>query len=130
MLGSALFGIIVLVGGQWCRTGFHLFSSYQCLYNSRRGHLLPVSSVNEKECMIMQIKDVTKKYNGKPVVDAVNLEIPKGKVISFIGPNGAGKSTVMGIISRLIAKDSGWFLLTEQTLKNGKAKSFQSVWQF
>lgn len=38
----------------------------------------------------MQIKDVTKKYNGKPVVDAVNLEIPKGKVISFIGPNGAG----------------------------------------
>ena len=35
----------------------------------------------------MQIKDVTKKYNGKPVVDAVNLEIPKGKVISFIGPN-------------------------------------------
>ena len=57
--------------------------------------------------MIMQIKDVTKKYNGKPVVDAVNLEIPKGKVISFIGPNGAGKSTVMGIISRLIAKDSG-----------------------
>ena len=55
----------------------------------------------------MQIKDVTKKYNGKPVVDAVNLEIPKGKVISFIGPNGAGKSTVMGIISRLIAKDSG-----------------------
>ena len=27
----------------------------------------------------MQIKDVTKKYNGKPVVDAVNLEIPKGK---------------------------------------------------
>ena len=33
----------------------------------------------------MQIKDVTKKYNGKPVVDAVNLEIPKGKVISFIG---------------------------------------------
>ena len=68
----------------------------------------------------MQIKDVTKKYNGKPVVDAVNLEIPKGKVISFIGPNGAGKSTVMGIIS----------LLTVQSLKNGKVKNFQSVWQF
>ena len=49
--------------------------------------------------MIMQIKDVTKKYNGNPVVDAVNLEIPKGKVISFSGPNGAGISTVMGIIS-------------------------------
>ena len=77
----------------------------------------------------MQIKDVTKKYNGKPVVDAVNLEIPKGKVISFIGPNGAGKSTVMGIISRL-PRTAGWSLLTVQSLKNGKVKNFQSVWQF
>ena len=47
--------------------------------------------------MIMQIKNVTKKYNGKPVVDAVNLEIPKGKVISFIGPNGAAKDS--GLVS-------------------------------
>ena len=72
--------------------------------------------------MIMQIKDVTKKYNGKPVVDAVNLEIPKGKVISFIGPNGAGKSTVMGIISRLIAKDSGLVSFDGTDLEKWKSK--------
>ena len=72
--------------------------------------------------MIVQIKDVTKKYNGKPVVDAVNLEIPKGKVISFIGPNGAGKSTVMGIISRLIAKDSGLVSFDGTELEKWKSK--------
>ena len=70
----------------------------------------------------MQIKDVTKKYNGKPVVDAVNLEIPKGKVISFIGPNGAGKSTAMGIISRLIAKDSGLVSFDGTELEKWKSK--------
>ena len=70
----------------------------------------------------MQIKDVTKKYNGKPVVEAVNLEIPKGKVISFIGPNGAGKSTVMGIISRLIAKDSGLVSFDGTELEKWKSK--------
>lgn len=70
----------------------------------------------------MQIKNVTKKYNGKPVVDAVNLEIPKGKVISFIGPNGAGKSTVMGIISRLIAKDSGLVSFDGTELEKWKSK--------
>ena len=43
----------------------------------------------------MFIKELTKKYDGKTVVDAVSFEIPKGKVISLIGPNGAGKSTVM-----------------------------------
>ena len=55
----------------------------------------------------MQIKELTKRYDGKTVVDGVTFSIPKGKVISLIGPNGAGKSTVMGMISRLIAHDSG-----------------------
>ena len=40
-------------------------------------------------------------------MDEVSFEIPKGKVLSLIGPNGAGKSTVMGVLSRLIARDGG-----------------------
>ncbi|MGI6006133.1 MAG: ABC transporter ATP-binding protein [Ruminococcus sp.] len=55
----------------------------------------------------MLIEKLTKKYDGKAVVDEVSFEIPRGKVLSMIGPNGAGKSTVMGIISRLIAQDEG-----------------------
>ena len=55
----------------------------------------------------MKVKNLVKKYDGKTVVDSVSFEIPKGKVTSLIGPNGAGKSAVMGIISRLIARDSG-----------------------
>ena len=43
----------------------------------------------------MRIKNLTKSYDGKIVVDGVNFEIPKGKILSLIGPNGAGKSTVM-----------------------------------
>ena len=56
---------------------------------------------------IIETKNLTKKYDDKAVVDSVSFEIPKGKVISLIGPNGAGKSTVMGMISRLVAHDSG-----------------------
>lgn len=55
----------------------------------------------------MHIKKLTKRYDGKKVIDDVSFKIPKGAVISMIGPNGAGKSTVMGIISRLIAQDGG-----------------------
>ena len=55
----------------------------------------------------MQVKQLSKQYGGKTVVDTVSFSIPKGKVISLIGPNGAGKSTVMGMLSRLIAHDSG-----------------------
>lgn len=55
----------------------------------------------------MLVKELTKTYDGKRVVNEVSFSLPKGKVTSLIGPNGAGKSTVMGVISRLIARDSG-----------------------
>ena len=55
----------------------------------------------------MHIQSLTKQYGDKTVVDGVSFSIPRGKVISLIGSNGAGKSTVMGMISRLIAHDSG-----------------------
>lgn len=55
----------------------------------------------------MRVENLTKRYEGKAVVDDVSFTIPAGTVISLIGPNGAGKSTVMGMISRLIAHDKG-----------------------
>lgn len=55
----------------------------------------------------MFVKNLVKNYDGKPVVNDIDFELVKGKVTSLIGPNGAGKSTVMGIISRLVARDSG-----------------------
>ena len=71
--------------------------------------------------MIVQIQKLSKQYDGKTVVDGVSFSIPKGKVVSLIGPNGAGKSTVMGMISRLIAQDSG--LIQFEGKDMGKWKS-------
>lgn len=70
----------------------------------------------------MNIVDLIKNYDGKTVVDSVSFEIPKGKVLSLIGPNGAGKSTVMGMISRLIAKDSGMIHFEDKDLTKWKSK--------
>lgn len=70
----------------------------------------------------MFVEKLTKKYDGKAVVDSVSFEIPKGKVISLIGPNGAGKSTVMGIISRLIAQDAGLVKFDGKDLSKWKSK--------
>lgn len=70
----------------------------------------------------MRVKDLTKSYDGKIVVDGINFEIPKGKVLSLIGPNGAGKSTVMGMISRLIASDSGLVDFEGKSLQKWKSR--------
>ena len=70
----------------------------------------------------MNVIDLIKKYDGKTVVNSVSFEIPKGKVLSFIGPNGAGKSTVMGMISRLIAKDAGMIHFEDKDMSKWKSR--------
>ena len=70
----------------------------------------------------MHVKQLTKQYDGKTVVDGVSFSIPRGKVLSLIGPNGAGKSTVMGIISRLIARDEGLVDFDGQDITKWKSK--------
>ena len=68
----------------------------------------------------MNVVDLIKNYGSKTVVDEVSFEVPKGKVLSLIGPNGAGKSTVMGMISRLIAKDAGIINFEDKDLSKWK----------
>lgn len=70
----------------------------------------------------MEVKQLVKKYDGKVVVDNIDFELKKGKVTSIIGPNGAGKSTVMGIISRLIARDSGIVQFQGEDISKWKSK--------
>lgn len=70
----------------------------------------------------MKVKNLIKSYGDKTVVDEVSFKVPKGKVISLIGPNGAGKSTVMGMISRLIAKDEGIIHFEGEELSKWKSK--------
>lgn len=40
---------------------------------------------------MVEVKNVSKQYGGKVVLEETSVTIPKGKITSFIGPNGAGK---------------------------------------
>ncbi|MBS5950850.1 MAG: ABC transporter ATP-binding protein [Clostridium sp.] len=56
---------------------------------------------------IIEIKNVTKRFNDKLVLDNVSYEVEKGEIFGFIGPNGAGKSTLINIMTSLLEPDSG-----------------------
>ncbi|GAA3145618.1 ABC transporter ATP-binding protein [Planomonospora alba] len=56
---------------------------------------------------MIEIKDVTKRYDGTAVLDGVSLTIAPGGVTSLIGANGAGKSTLLSVVSRLVPADGG-----------------------
>jgi len=70
---------------------------------------------------VIEVRNVSKKYDGSPVVDQVSVQIKKGTITSFIGPNGAGKSTLLSIISRLIRKDEGNVLIDGQEISRIKS---------
>ncbi|MBE1443720.1 ABC transporter ATP-binding protein [Paenibacillus sp. OAS669] len=56
---------------------------------------------------MIEVRQVSKRYGDKHVVENVSVQIGKGKITSFIGPNGAGKSTLLSMISRLTTRDAG-----------------------
>lgn len=56
---------------------------------------------------IIEVKNVTKRFNDKLVLDNVSYEVNKGEIFGFIGPNGAGKSTLINIMTSLLIPDSG-----------------------
>lgn len=71
---------------------------------------------------MIEVKNVTKLYSGKPVVNNVSLSIPERQITSFIGPNGAGKSTLLSIMSRLLSKDSGSIVIDGKDVSDWKTR--------
>ncbi|WP_027624039.1 ABC transporter ATP-binding protein [Clostridium lundense] len=53
------------------------------------------------------VKNITKRFDDKLVLDNISFEIKEGDVFGLIGPNGAGKSTLISIMTGLIKSNSG-----------------------
>lgn len=56
---------------------------------------------------ILEVKDLTKIYDDRPVVDGINFEVKKGEVFGILGPNGAGKTTTLEMIETMRPIDGG-----------------------
>jgi iron complex transport system ATP-binding protein len=56
-------------------------------------------------------RDLTLSYDGRVVVDGLDLDIPPGRVTAIVGPNACGKSTLLRGLSRLLTPASGTVML-------------------
>jgi lipopolysaccharide export system ATP-binding protein len=63
-------------------------------------------------------EDLVKTYDGRRVVDKVDLFINRGEVVGLLGPNGAGKTTTFYIIVGLIRPDEGSILLNGEDISS------------
>ena len=65
---------------------------------------------------LLEVKHLTKTFDGKKILDDVNLVIPEGKIIGLLGKNGAGKSTLIKSINDLLSIDEGEILFKGKKL--------------
>jgi osmoprotectant transport system ATP-binding protein len=56
---------------------------------------------------MIELDHVTKRYEGRSVVDELSLDIPAGEFCVFLGSSGCGKSTTLRMINRLVVADAG-----------------------
>ncbi len=61
--------------------------------------------------MILSVKNLTKIYEDKTVVDNVEFELEKGKMLCILGPSGCGKSTILNMIGGFVKPNSGQIIL-------------------
>src|SRR5215216_2157393 len=56
---------------------------------------------------MLELTNITKRFNRKMAIDEVSLSLKKGEIFGLLGPNGAGKTTLIRIINRIVEQDKG-----------------------
>jgi len=81
---------------------------------------------------IIEVKNLTKNFNGFKAVDNISFTVKKGEIFAFLGPNGAGKTTTIKMLTTLLDPTHGELYLDGQsaiTARNKVRTSFGIVFQ-
>jgi branched-chain amino acid transport system ATP-binding protein len=83
---------------------------------------------------VLEVRDLTKSFDGFMAVSHVSFDVPRGSVCAIIGPNGAGKTTLFNLITGHLRADTGRVALNgrdvtgmppHELCRNGVGRSFQ-----
>jgi len=69
---------------------------------------------------MIQAINLTKKFNGNTVVNAVSLNIDKGTIFGLLGPNAAGKTTIIRMLCGIIKNDGGEIKINNMSIEKAK----------
>lgn len=72
--------------------------------------------------LLLEVKNITKKFGGIVAVDHVSFNVNRGEVVSIIGPNGAGKTTVFNMLTGIYEADEGTIVFKDKEIQNQKPK--------
>ncbi len=65
---------------------------------------------------MLELKQVSKSFGAKKVIDQLDLTIEDGSILAVVGPSGGGKTTLLRTLAGLETIDSGSFFTGWQSL--------------
>jgi ABC-type branched-subunit amino acid transport system ATPase component len=86
--------------------------------------------------LLLEARKLTRRFGGLVAVNNVDIELPRGTILSVIGPNGAGKTTFFNMVTGLIKPSSGELLFDGRDITGrpphlvtaiGIARTFQNI---
>ena len=69
--------------------------------------------MNAEKKTVLEIRNISKSFNGKTILSDISTSVYQGDVIAIIGPSGCGKSTFLRMLNGLETPDSGHILFEE-----------------
>src|SRR5215470_18739675 len=85
---------------------------------------------------LFEVSGLTKRFLGVTALDAVDLRIEAGELVSLIGPNGSGKTTLFNCVTGYLSPDAGRVSLRDRDItgiaphriaRRGVGRTFQLV---
>jgi ABC-2 type transport system ATP-binding protein len=76
---------------------------------------------------VLEVRNLTKRYNRIPAVDGVSFTIRPGEILGYLGPNGAGKSTTVKVLIGLIEPTHGEILFHGRDVRDDWPGFLRSV---
>jgi branched-chain amino acid transport system ATP-binding protein len=86
--------------------------------------------------MILEVRDVTKRFGGLQALSDVTFDLSAGEILGLIGPNGAGKTTLFNVINGVFHPDKGRVIFRGEDItsspsyevaRRGLARAYQVV---
>jgi len=94
---------------------------------SREEERLNVLTVLPPDGLAIEVRNLTKRYDGLLAVDGISFEVRNGEFFGFLGPNGAGKTTTVRILTGVIKADGGTAQIMGFSVGSLKAKQIAGV---
>ncbi|HOC77748.1 MAG TPA: ATP-binding cassette domain-containing protein, partial [Methanofastidiosum sp.] len=76
---------------------------------------------------IIEINNLTRKFDNKNAVDDISFEVKEGEIFGFLGPNGAGKTTTISILCTLLQPTSGLATISGHNVINDRDQVRSSI---